>query len=137
MEEYPMESIVRLREQANRLEEPSAELKALEQRLCAESERFLASIAGSVGGRSLQFSMGPLVFEIRKSANGQTCEYRIQESDEELNELISTRGFDAGTAAGIFILSHREDILQSCSEALEDHRHMLQENIDHIRSLLP
>jgi len=130
------EAMERLSLQSGLLDEPLEELQKLQQRLSGEAERFLSSVARAAGGRPLRFSWGSLQCVIRKGANGPSCDCRVEEEDEEVKEFASDLSLDLETATRVYILSHREEIIEACAQALDEQRQTLRDSIDHIRSLL-
>ena len=136
MENSLSEAMERLKKQASLLDEPLEELQRLQHSLGGEAERFLSSVARAAGGKLLSFSWGVLQCVIRKGGNGASCDCRVEENDEEVRGLASDLSLDLETAMRVYILSHREEIIEACAQALEDQRQTLRESIDHIRSLL-
>lgn len=136
MENSLHEAMERLSRQSGLLDEPLEELQELRQRLSGETERFLSSVARAAGGRPLSFSWGSLQCVIRKGANGPSCDCRVEEKDEEIREFASDLSLDMETAIQVYILSHREEIIEACAQALDEQRQTLRDSIDHIRSLL-
>lgn len=136
MENSLSEAMERLKRQAALLDEPLEELQSLQQSLGGEVERFLSSVARAAGGRPLSFSWGALQCVIRKGGNGASCDCRVEEGDEDVRELAADLSLDLETATRVYILSHREELVEACAQALEDHRQTLRESIDHISSLL-
>jgi ABC-type transporter Mla subunit MlaD len=130
------EAMERLKKQAELLDEPAEELRSLQSKLEREAERFLQSVARAAGGRPLKFSWGSLGCIIRKGSNGASCDCRIEEGEEEIEELASDLSLDLESATRVYILSHREEIIEACAQALEEQRHTLRDSIDHIRSIL-
>ncbi len=136
MENSLSEAMERLKKQAELLDEPAEELRSLQSKLEREAERFFQSVARAAGGRPLKFSWGSLGCVIRKGSNGASCECRVEEGDEEFEEFTKNQAFDRETAISVFILSHREEIIEACAGALEEQRRLLMENIEHIRTLI-
>lgn len=136
MENSLSEAMERLKRQAALLNEPLEELQSLQQSLGGEVERFLSSVARAAGGRPLSFSWGALQCVIRKGGNGASCDCRVEEGDEDVRELAADLSLDLETATRVYILSHREELVEACAQALEDQRQTLRESIDHISSLL-
>ena len=130
------ESMERLSRQSGLLDEPLKELQELRQRLSVETERFLSSVARAAGGRPLSFSWGSLQCVIRKGANGSSCDCRVEEKDEEVREFASDLSLDLETAIRVYILSHREEIIEACTRALEEQSRLLVENIENMQTLI-
>ncbi|MDO9508917.1 MAG: hypothetical protein Q7I97_06185 [Thermovirgaceae bacterium] len=136
MEHSLSESMERLKKQAELLREPLEELQTLRHRMGEETERFLSSLVLAAGGHPLGFSWGPLGCVIRKGANGTVCDCHVEEGDEEFEEFLKNQAFDRETAIRVFTLSHREEIIEACTGALEEQRRLLMENIEHIQTLI-
>lgn len=136
MENSLQEAMERLRKQAELLDEPMEELQTLQQRIGEETERFLSSLAQTAGGHPLGFSWGPLDCVIRKGTNGAACDCRVKEGDEEFEEFLRNQSFERETAVPVFILSHREEIIEACTGALEEQRRLLVENIKNMKTLI-
>ena len=136
MEHSLSESIESLLRHAVLLNVPLEELQILQRRMGEETERFMSSLAHAAGGHPLHFSWGPLACAIRKGANGTVCDCSVEDGDEEFEDFIKSQAFDRETAIRVFILSHREEIIEACAGALEEQRRLLMENIEHIHTLI-
>ncbi len=136
MEKSFQEALGKLSRQAELLNDPIEELQNLQQSLARDVERFLSSVAMAAGGRPLGFSLGALSCVIRKGSNGASCNCRLEEEVDEIKKFTSDLFLDIETATRVYILSHREEILEACTQALEHQGQILSGSIDHIRSLL-